>query len=134
MAVRHGIYGEVSSLQILLKAGCELHLIRSPVITVLSIYPVRRDLIAFLAHHDCYGSMLYSCIYGSPEYLLDLLRSGRCGDIPVPRLSSEYAVSHAAADYIGLIACCLKTLYYFICSLWNVYSHISSLRIFISVK
>ena len=96
-------------LQILLKAGRELHLVRSPVVTVLPIYPVRRDLIAFLAHHDRYGSMLYSRIYGTPEYLLHLLWSGRCGDIPVPRLLFRVCCLSRSRrnNYIGLIACCL---------------------------
>ena len=71
---------------------------------VLAIDPVGGDFVAFLPKHDRDGPVLNSCIYRPSEELLDILRHGIGGDIPVPGLPSKKRISNTPSHNIGLKA------------------------------
>ena len=88
LIICHGIDGKIPSLQIFHQIRCKDHFLGMSVILILSIHPVRGDLIPLTPYHNRYRSMLDPGINSSAKKTLYLLRSGRCSNIPVLRFSA----------------------------------------------
>ena len=71
--VSHRVDGEIAPLQILFQAGSKVYLVRMPVIRILSVDPVGRNLQALPVHAHRHGAMLDSGINRPGKCAGDLL-------------------------------------------------------------
>ena len=110
--VGHRVYCEISPFQIFSEVRSEHNTVRSPVVRISSVYPVRGHLYVHVPVDYRHRSVLYARIYRPLSCTsLHLVRLCICGYVPVVWNLSHYAVSYTTSHYICFKSRILKGFY-----------------------